>query len=77
MLARTDNVSSVKGAVEAKIAATNDDGDRKVLLATGRLEDFRSCYGTCTQDGIAVTIDAQAARTLDVSEGDSVWNVSR
>ena len=77
MLARTDNVSSVKGAVEAKIAATNDDGDRKVLLATGRLEDFRSCYGTCTQDGTAVTIDAQAARTLDVSEGNSVWNVSR
>jgi arginine N-succinyltransferase len=49
----------------------------KALLATGRLADFRCCYGAreFTTDGVA--IDARAAELLQVGEGDQVWSVVR
>ncbi|WP_379545999.1 arginine N-succinyltransferase [Qipengyuania sp. DSG2-2] len=77
MLAKTDNVVSVKNAAKASVSATDNDGGEKVLVATGRLEQFRSCYGTRTLDGERVAIDAGAAETLGVGVGDTVWSVGR
>ena len=77
MLARTDQVRSVAEAREARVSATDCEDGEAVLLATGRLEDFRSCYATIRADEDGVAIDAQAARTLGVGKGDTVWRVAR
>ena len=77
MIARTDDVVSVKDAVEAKVSATDNQGGEKVLLATGRLEDFRSCYGTRVLDNGHISINAAAAETLGVGQDAAVWSVAR
>ena len=78
MIARTDRVKSVAEAKCATITATNLERGEKALIATGRLADFRSCYGlrALAEDGTA-TVDPQTAKLLGVSEGDEVWSVLR
>lgn len=77
MLARTDNVASIRDAVHLPVTDTELDKGEKVLIATGRLDTFRCCYGAraVSEDGIA--IDARAADLLAVSSGDEVWSVAR
>lgn len=78
MTARTDQVTSVQSSVEARVTAMDITEGERAILATGRLANFRSCYGARVLDengGIA--IDAVAADTLDVAEGDTVWSVAR
>ena len=77
MLARTDQVRSVAEAREARVSATDCEDGEAVLLATGRLEGFRSCYATIRADEDGVAIDPQAARTLGVGEGGTIWSVAR
>ena len=77
MLARTDDVVSVKDAVQAEISAQPCEGGEKAIVATGRLEDFRSCYAVRQLDGDAISIDDQALRTLGASAGDTVWSTVR
>lgn len=78
MTARTDQVTSVKDSAKAKVTKMNIDEGERAILATGNLSDFRSCYGAriLDQDG-GIAIDAAAADTLDVAEGDTVWSVAR
>ncbi|MEP2178412.1 MAG: arginine N-succinyltransferase, partial [Marinomonas sp.] len=78
MLARTDNVNSVKDAVQANLSGLECQGGEKALIATGTLADFAACYGVreAASDG-SIAIDSVAADTLDVSEGDNVWSVAR
>ncbi len=78
MVARTDDVTSVKNSASAKITSVNLGEGERAILATGRLQDFRACYGARAIDpdgGIA--IDAAAADALDVCVGDTVWSVAR
>ena len=78
MTARTDQVTSVKRSVAAKVTGLDIAEGERAILATGTLSDFRSCYGAraLDEDG-GIAIDAAAADTLDVSEGDTVWSVAR
>ena len=78
MVARTDDVKGVAEAEERKVANIALEKGEKALLATGRLTDFRSCYGAreLREDG-SVAIDAHVADVLGVSEGDTVWSVAR
>lgn len=78
MTARTDTVTSVKDSVEARVTAMDIEEGERAILATGRLSDFRSCYGARVlgEDG-GIAIDSAAADALDVSEGDTVWSVAR
>lgn len=78
MVARTDDVTSVKNSVEATIADIDLDEGERAILATGRLETFRACYGArkLNDDG-TIAIDASAADALDVGKGDTVWSVGR
>ncbi|MEM1196886.1 MAG: arginine N-succinyltransferase [Pseudomonadota bacterium] len=78
MVAATDQVTSVRESREAKLAGMDLDEGERAILATGTLQTFRACYGArrFAEDG-SVAIDAVAADTLDVSEGDSVWSVAR
>ncbi|GMN12655.1 arginine N-succinyltransferase [Altererythrobacter sp. MTPC7] len=77
MLARTDDVVSVKDAVQAEISAQPCEGGEKAIVATGRLEDFRSCYAVRKLDGDAISIDDQALLTLGANVGDTVWSTVR
>ena len=78
MIARTDNVESVKAATGARLERCNLEKGEKAILAAGELENFRACYGakqTEGEDGLA--IDPQSADILDLKSGDTVWSVGR
>lgn len=77
MTARTAQVASIRDAHCGKVAGTELGKGEKALLATGRLADFRCCYGARAVDGGSVVIDSRAAEVLRVGEGDTVWSVSR
>ena len=78
MLARTDQVRSVVEAKPMTVTSTSLDRGEKALIATGRLQAFRACYGARARvDDGAVAIDASTADLLQVREGDEVWSVLR
>nr|WP_137677874.1 arginine N-succinyltransferase [Parerythrobacter lutipelagi] len=78
MLAKTDQVKSVKDAQHAAIEGIDCENGERSLIATGHLATFRSCYGErCVNDDGSVTIDATAAEVLNVQPGDIVWSVAR
>ncbi|MBO0749569.1 MAG: arginine N-succinyltransferase [Porphyrobacter sp.] len=77
MTARTDQVKSIASAVEATVTGTGLDKGEKVLLASGRLADFRCCFGARKLGGDGVAIDSRAAELLRVGEGDRVWSIGR
>jgi arginine N-succinyltransferase len=78
MVARTDNVTSVKNASERSVTAVQASEGEKAILATGRLGTFRACFGARVIDGNGgIAIDAASADLLDVREGDTVWSVAR
>lgn len=78
MVARTDEVTSVKNSVEAKLMSHDLAEGERAILATGRLETFRACYGARKFDGEGgIAIDAAAADALDVKDGDMIWSVAR
>ncbi|MFM7377817.1 MAG: arginine N-succinyltransferase [Erythrobacter sp.] len=78
MVAETDNVSSVKNAVEAKITSHSISEGERAILATGHLDTFRACFGARVLDAEGgVAIDSASADILDVCEGDKVWSVGR
>ncbi|SMQ59845.1 arginine N-succinyltransferase [Altererythrobacter xiamenensis] len=78
MIARTDDIVSVKSADQRKISSVDNAEGERAIIATGRLSTFRACYGarTVNEDG-TISIDSQAADVLDVKVGDSVWSVTR
>ena len=78
MVALTDQVTSVKDSCSAKLCGIDLAEGERAILATGCLDTFRACYGARAFDGAGqVAIDAVAADTLDVREGDTVWSVAR
>ncbi len=77
MTARTDEVRSVREAKAAKISRANLDGGERAILATGRLGEFRSCFGLRAIDGDSIAIDAPSAEVLRVATGGEVWSVAR
>ncbi len=78
MIARTDDVTSVKNSVSATITDVDLQEGERAILATGKLQTFRACYGARKfDDEGGIAIDAVAADALDVSVGDTVWSVGR
>ena len=79
MLARTDQVASVRDATPAKIAEITEELDRgeRALVAFGRLGEFRSAYGRRQDGDGGMVIDAACASALGVAQGDTVWSVAR
>jgi arginine N-succinyltransferase len=73
MTARTDQVASVAGAKHAQVSAIVDTGD-DALVATGRLADFRCCFGKV---GDGSTLDSAAAKLLGVDVGDDISWIGR
>ena len=77
MTADTDRVVSIANAQALPVSDTELQKGEKALLATGRLQDFRCCYGArdVSEDGIA--IDHQAADLLRVGKGETIWSIAR
>lgn len=78
MVAATNQVKSVRESRSDTLTGMDIEEGERAILATGRLDTFRACYGARRLDdegGIA--INALAADTLDVSVGDTVWSVAR
>ena len=78
MVARTDSVKSVQESVRATISSLECDKGERAIIATGRLSNFRACYGarTLNEDG-TIAIASATADLLDVKKGDTVWSVAR
>ena len=78
MIARTENVASVRDACEARVTSLDVGEGERAILATGRLGAFRACFGARVLDGEGgIAIDNASADLLDVCEGDVVWSVAR
>ena len=73
MTARTDQVASIRDAKHVEVAGIAEDGE-DALIATGRLADFRCCFGKVDAEG---RIDADAARILSVGKGDAISWIGR
>ena len=77
MTARTDQVASIRDAKRVEvtgIAGASDKAGEDALIATGRLGDFRCCFGKVGADA---TIDAEAARILGINVGDEISWIGR
>ncbi len=77
MIANTDRVQSIVNAHRGPVASTELAKGEKALIATGRLADFRCCYGARELRGDGLAIDAQAADLLGIGAGDEVWSILR
>ncbi|MCL6250731.1 arginine N-succinyltransferase [Altererythrobacter sp. KTW20L] len=77
MLARTDRVHSIRDAVHLPVTGTDLAKGEKALLATGRLGNFRCCYGAREMRDGGIAIDSRAADVLQVGDGDVVWSIGR
>jgi arginine N-succinyltransferase len=76
--ARTDDIRTVRESREDKIAEIGEGGTQKVITATGRLTDFRSCCASIKRMAKkGVMIDPVAARLLQVDVGDTVLTVAK
>ena len=78
MEADIDAVKSVAESREATVSAIADKDNSHSLAATGTLEDFRCCYAHIAIKGDGeVSIDSNAAETLNAQIGTSVRHVPR
>jgi arginine N-succinyltransferase len=78
MVARTDNVTSVKNSGEATVTSLTVSEGERAILATGQLGTFRACFGARVLDADGgIAIDSASADLLDVCAGDRVWSVAR
>ncbi len=76
--AATDQIRTVRDAAEYDVAEIVDHGMEKMLVATGRLTDFRATLAEVNMlsEG-RIGLDRRAARLLEVSVGDKVVAVAR
>lgn len=78
MVAPTDRIASVANSEMATICAIDVEEGERAIIATGKLQDFRACYGArIVQDDGTIAIDSSTADILDVQAGDTVWSVTR
>ena len=76
--AMTDQVKSVRESRSATLMTSEVGEGERAILATGKLDTFRACYGARVfDDDGGIAIDSLAADTLDVSPGDTIWSVAR
>ncbi|WP_114226522.1 MULTISPECIES: arginine N-succinyltransferase [Sphingomonas] len=75
---RTDQIRTVRESVEEKVVAIVTGGTTKVLLATGRLKQFRACLGQVGRgDDGGLQLSPETAALLEVEVGDTVLVAGR
>lgn len=76
--ADTDDIATVRESGEETVAAIEDGGRTRMLVARGRLKDFAACFASVRKLGReGIAIDAQAAELLGVKVGDKVLAARR
>jgi arginine N-succinyltransferase len=76
--ARTDQIRTVRESLSETIGEIGDGGRTKMLVATGRLKDFRACCASVKRlPKKGICIDREAAELLGVGVGDEVLVVAR
>jgi arginine N-succinyltransferase len=76
--ALTDRIRTIRESTEETVTEIGEGGRTKVLLAAGRLKDFRACCAQVKRlpkKGIA--IDQDAAELLEIKVGDRVIAVGK
>ncbi len=70
MVGQIDSLKTVAQARDVTLSAVHDKGGDKMLIATGRLADYRCTYGFVREkeDG-PVSLDAESARLLRLEPG--------
>jgi arginine N-succinyltransferase len=74
---QTDKIRTIRESDHETVAEIGEGGRNKMLLATGRLKDFRACMAAVKRTRKGICIDKDAARLLGVKVGDQVLAVSR
>jgi arginine N-succinyltransferase len=73
VLAPTDQIRTVREARSERIAEIGDSGQAKMMIAAGRLKDFRACCASVKKvPKKGICIDRLAAELLEVDIGDEV-----
>lgn len=77
MLAKTDQVRTIRDAASARVVAIDEGGGDAALVARGRLADFRCAYGTVRASADGVVLGRDGATALGVIKGDVISHVPR
>ena len=82
MTARTDQIKSIREAKDSPILEISDKlgehvGGEKMLVSSGRMENFKTAYGWVDIRDGGIAINDVCANALDVTVGDSVTHVAR
>ncbi len=77
MIARTDQVRSIRDAVSARVTAIGAGAGDAALIATGRLSDFRCGYGRLGTTPEGVTIDPDCATRIGAGIDSQIISVER
>jgi len=76
--ADTDEIRTIRESTTETVCEIADGGRTKMLVATGRLKDFRACFGTVKRvPKKGLCIDRQCAELLEVGVGDEIVAASR
>ena len=76
--ARTDKIRTIREAREVRVAPEEASDGPTMLIAAGRLHDFRACYGQVQGAGEdVVAIDPKALSLLDLEAGDTILIAGR
>jgi arginine N-succinyltransferase len=74
----TDNIRTIEESEDYTVAEIGDGGDQKMLLAKGRLNDFRACWGSVKKaPKKGLCLDREAAELLEIEVGDQLLGVAR
>jgi len=76
MVAKTDDVTSVRNAKSRVITAIRE-GEVKSIISQGSLSDFRATYAMIGEVDGDITIDQQGAHNIGVAVGDEIWYIPR
>lgn len=78
VVAPTDQIRTVRESGFETVAEIGEGGQVKMLLASGRLGDFRACCGSVRRDeSKGLCIDSETADLLEISVGDRLLAVVR
>jgi arginine N-succinyltransferase len=76
--AATDQIRTIRESISEKVCDIGDGGRTKMLVAKGRLNDFRACCASVKRlPKKGVCIDREAAELLGVDIGDEILAVPR
>ncbi len=76
MLARTDEVRTIRDCTETTVARLEDGGE-PALVSTGRLSGFRCAFGRVRGEDGGVALDRATAKRLGVVAGDAILHIVR